>query len=336
MPKLYSFIIPVYNRPDELGELLHSIAQLDQAPPFEVIVIDDGSTYRSNEIIERYKFLDIHYYFKENTGPGDSRNFGMRKAIGDYFIILDSDCILTADYLGSVDKALNEHCVDCFGGPDAAHPNFNLRQKAISFVMTSFWTTGGVRGSKRKLKRFEPRSFNMGLSKVAFERSNGFSQLHPGEDPELVHRLWDMSFETAFIEKALVYHKRRISWNGYARQIYKFGLARSILNFWRPQTASWVFWMPFFAIMFGITSLVLALLGNNAMVYFVVGYTVIMAFIAGLKLKSIQAFFMVPFAFVIQLISYARGFFVGWLYLQLLKRDERKQFPYMFYNQSNK
>ena len=336
MPKLYSFIIPVYNRPEELGELIYSLTQLEGSIPFEVIVVDDGSKLRSDEVLSQHTSLNVKYFFKENTGPGDSRNFAMQKASGDYYIILDSDCILSPGYLKAVDLALSNDFIDCFGGPDAAHPNFNLRQKAISFVMTSFWTTGGVRGSKRKLKRFEPRSFNMGLSKAAFERSNGFSQLHPGEDPELVHRLWDLGFKTAFIEKALVYHKRRISWNGYARQIYKFGLARSILNFWRPQMASWVFWMPFFAIMFGITSLVLALLGNNTMVYFVVGYTLIMAFIAGLKLKSIQAFFMVPFAFVIQLISYARGFFVGWLHLQLLKRDVRKQFPYMFYNQSKK
>ncbi|HBB48904.1 MAG TPA: glycosyl transferase family 2 [Flavobacteriaceae bacterium] len=332
MPELYSFIIPVYNRPDELGELLHSIAQLDQAPLFEVIVIDDGSTLRSKEIIERYDFLDIHYYFKENTGPGDSRNFGMRKAVGDYFIILDSDCILAADYLSSVDRALNEHFVDCFGGPDAAHPSFNLRQRTISFIMTSFWTTGGIRGNKKNIKRFEPRSFNMGLSRKAFEQSLGFGHLHPGEDPELVHRLWEMGFKTSFIQNALVYHKRRITWSSYARQIYRFGLARSILNSWRPQNASWVFWLPSFMVLIGICSIGLFVLKYYELAYLVLAYALFIACVGMLKIKSIMALVTVPWAFGIQSTAYAIGFFQGWVYLRVLKRDPKKEFSHMFFN----
>ena len=331
MPKLYSFIIPVYNRPEELGELLCSLTQLEPSAPFEVIVVDDGSTQCSDGIVDQYNNLDMHYYYKENTGPGDSRNFGMQKASGDYFIILDSDCILSSGYLKAVDSVLNNKFVDCFGGPDAAHPSFNLRQKAISFVMTSFWTTGGVRGSNRKLKRYEPRSFNMGLSKHAFERSAGFSDLHPGEDPELVHRLWDMGFETIYIEEALVYHKRRITWMSYARQINRFGLARSILNSWRPRTASWVFWMPVFMILVGITAILLMMFNHNTMVYCVLAYILFLALAATIKLRSIRAFYAVPMAFGIQSIAYASGFFIGWVYLNLFNKDPRSKFPHMFF-----
>jgi len=331
MPNLYSFIIPVFNRPDELRELLYSITQLEGSLAFEVIVIEDGSTLRSDDIISQFASLNLVYHYKENTGPGDSRNFGMQKARGDYFIILDSDCILSSGYLKAVDSALNKKFVDCFGGPDAAHSSFNLRQKAISFVMTSFWTTGGVRGSKRKLKRFEPRSFNMGLSHKAFSQSGGFSDLHPGEDPELVHRLWDLGFETTYIEEAMVYHKRRITWQSYARQIYKFGLARSILNLWRPQTASWVFWFPFFGVIVGLTAMVLALFDYYPLVLGVLTYILFVALTATIKLRSIKAIYAVPWAFSIQLLSYARGFFTGWVFLNLLKRDPRIKFPHMFF-----
>ena len=333
MPSLYSFIIPVYNRPEELRELLHSISLQDKNIATEVIVVEDGSTLRSESVVHEFSVLNLQYYYKENTGPGDSRNFGMQRATGDYFIILDSDCILSSDYLTAVDQALNDAFVDCFGGPDGAHSSFDLRQKAISFVMTSVLTTGGIRGSERKLKRFEPRSFNMGLSKKAFKASNGFGDLHPGEDPELVHRLWDLGFETGYIAKALVYHKRRITWKSYAQQVYKFGLARSILNLWRPEYASWVFWLPLFIVTLGLASIICFTLDIYALIYLALVYAVVIGFVGMLEIRSVKAIYVVPWTFSIQTISYASGFFVGWLFLHLLKRDPNKEFSHMFFKQ---
>lgn len=332
MPKLYSFIVPVYNRPEEIRELLHSIDQQERNIHFELVIVDDGSTLTSEHLVAEFPALNIHYYYKDNTGPGDSRNFGMHKANGDVYIILDSDCILSPNYLKAIDKAQKIKAIDCFGGPDAAHPSFNLRQKAISFVMTSFWTTGGIRGSERNLKRYEPRSFNMGLSKRAFEQSQGFGNLHPGEDPELIHRLWDMGFETCYIHDALVYHKRRITWKSYARQIYRFGLARSILNLKRPQYASWVFWLPLVTILLGLSSIVFCFFGHYALAYLALIYALIIAFTGMIKIKSIKAFYAVPLAFGIQSMAYALGFFEGWVYLSLLKREPQRQFAHMFFN----
>ena len=331
MTLLLSFVVPVYNRPVELRELLSSMTRLVGSIPFEVVVVDDGSANRSDVIVHEFPEINIGYYYKENTGPGDSRNYGMKRANGNYFIILDSDCILSSDYLLAVEESLNAEYIDCFGGPDAAHFNFNLRQKAISFVMTSFWTTGGIRGNKRKLKPYEPRSFNMGLSKKAFEVSGGFGHLHPGEDPELVQRLWDLGFKTKYIERALVYHKRRITWLSYARQIYKFGLARSILNVKRPHYASWVFWLPVFIVFFGLTSLILGFLGSFYMLYLVLFYATFLAFVGILKLKSLKALFIIPLVFAIQSVAYAIGFIRGWFYLGVLNFDPHKKFPQMFF-----
>ncbi len=220
----FSFIVPVYNRPNEIDELLHSLSNLIGDIPFEVVIIEDGSTITSKAVVEKFiTTLNISYYFKANSGPGDSRNFGMRKAKGNYFIILDSDCILPKQYLKKVLKSLTENFVDCFGGPDAAHKDFTTLQKAIDFSMTSFITTGGIRGSKHAVNRFQPRSFNMGLSKAAFEASKGFGNIHPGEDPDLTIRLWQLGYQTKLIEDAFVYHKRRISWSKFYTQVYKFG-----------------------------------------------------------------------------------------------------------------
>ena len=202
----FSFIIPVYNRPNEIEELLQSFAKLETTIGFEVVIIEDGSTESSKHIVDNYNSrLNISYYFKENSGPGDSRNFGMEKAKGNYFIILDSDCILPKEYLNEVENSLKANYVDCFGGPDAAHASFSNLQKAINFSMTSFITTGGIRGNKNSVDKFQPRSFNMGLSKKAFEATKGFGSIHPGEDPDLSIRLWNLGFKTAFIPRQLMF-----------------------------------------------------------------------------------------------------------------------------------
>src|SRR5690606_12711467 len=182
----FSFIIPVYNRPEEVEELLASMVHLKEGEDFEVVLVEDGSTRPCRDVADRYSNqLNIAYYFKANSGPGDSRNYGMGKAKGNYFIILDSDCILPRTYLESVKKGLSEAYTDCFGGPDTAHESFSAIQKAINYSMTSWLTTGGIRGKSGSVNKFQPRSFNMGLSKKAFLTTGGFGKIHPGEDPDL-------------------------------------------------------------------------------------------------------------------------------------------------------
>src|SRR5690606_37840053 len=193
----FSFIIPVYNRPDEIKELLESLTEQTFKTPFEVVIVEDGSSLPSDKIVEHYNDkLQLSYFYKQNSGPGDSRNYGMKLAKGNYFLILDSDCILPPQYLEEVNASLQSEYVDCFGGPDTAHTSFSALQKAINYSMTSIFTTGGIRGSKKAINKFQPRSFNMGISKAAFEASGGFGKIHPGEDPDLTIRLWKSGYGT--------------------------------------------------------------------------------------------------------------------------------------------
>jgi glycosyltransferase involved in cell wall biosynthesis len=197
-PLYYSIIVPVYNRPEELDQLLQSIALQDFEGEFEVVVVEDGSQRPALEVIGRSSLGErISYYQKNNTGPGDSRNYGMLRAKGSYFLLFDSDCILPKEYLTTLDRELSSGYVDFFGGPDDAMPSFTPLQRAINFVMTSKVSTGGVRGGS--FNRFEPRSFNMGLSKEVFESTGGFGSIHPGEDPELSMRAWKRGFKSRLI-----------------------------------------------------------------------------------------------------------------------------------------
>lgn len=240
----YSFIIPVYNRPDEIRELLESMIRLRGDVGFEIVIVEDGSDLTSVEVVKEFQEkLQIEYFFKPNTGPGDSRNFGMSKANTEYFIILDSDVLLDSDYLLNVHEYLQNKPLSCFGGPDGVSEDFTDLQKAIDFSMTSVLTTGGVRGSESQ-KNYQPRSFNMGLSKEAFLASGGFGNIHPGEDPDLVFRLWKLGYKTGYIPKAIVYHKRRTSWSKFYTQVFKFGSVRPILNKWHPNYRKAIFWLP--------------------------------------------------------------------------------------------
>ena len=203
----FSIIIPVYNRPDEVNELLKSLAETTYVYPFEVVIVEDGSTNPCESVVASYQSkLTITYFFKENSGPGASRNFGMQQAKGEYFLLFDSDCIIPAGYLNEVMLELETNYVDCFGGPDQASKSFTPIQKAINFAMTSALTTGGVRGGSEALSKFQPRSLNMGISQKAFISSGGFGNIHPGEDPDLAIRLWRLGFETRLFSKAFVYH----------------------------------------------------------------------------------------------------------------------------------
>lgn len=259
----FSIIVPVYNRPKEIDELLESLTQQDFSDTFQVVIVEDGSEISSEKIVKKYQDkLDIHYFFKENSGAGASRNFGMQKATGNYYIILDSDVIVPKHYLSEVKNALENHFTDAFGGPDAAHKSFTFLQKAINYSMTSVLTTGGIRGKKKGVGKFQPRSFNLGLSKTAFEKINGFSKMKNGEDIDLTFRLWENGFETQLIESAVVYHKRRSTIKQFFKQTYGFGTARPILNKKYPQTAKITYWFPSIFMIGFCVSILLAIFGE--------------------------------------------------------------------------
>lgn len=228
--KFYSIIIPVYNRPDEVNELLNSL--LEQSyQKFEILIIEDGSSSTCKHVVEKYTDrLEIKYFVKENGGQGFARNYGFERAKGDFLVVFDSDCLIPPNYLKTVNDFLNENVVDAYGGPDAAHPDFNTLQKAISYSMTSPFTTGGIRGSKRHIGKFHPRSFNMGISKEVFEKTGGYRITRMGEDVEFSIRIINAGFKTALIEQAFVYHKRRTSLKQFYKQLHFFGRARVNVN----------------------------------------------------------------------------------------------------------
>lgn len=328
----FSFIIPVYNRPDEIDELLQSLTLQDYSSDFEVVVVEDGSTIPCKDIIDNYQEkLTISYYFKENSGPGDSRNFGMRNAKGDYFLILDSDCILPPDYLSKVQKALEADYVDCFGGPDKALDSFSDIQKAINFSMTSFLTTGGIRGGSEKIGKFQPRSFNMGLSKKAFEASEGFGNIHPGEDPDLSIRLWKMGFETRLFPNAYVYHKRRIDWSKFYKQVNKFGKARPILNSWYPEYNKLTFFFPTVFLLGFVVSILFLVFGISVFLMLYGLYFLAILVVSTLQSKSLKIGVFSLFAVATQFYGYGIGFLKSHWNIILLKRKPQEVFPELFF-----
>lgn len=328
----FSFIVPVYNRPDEIDELLESLSKLKTETLFEVVIIEDGSTIPCEAIVEKYNSkISISYHFKPNSGPGDSRNYGMKVAKGDYFIILDSDCIIPPDYLLQVQKSLEVEYVDCFGGPDAALDSFSDIQKAINFSMTSFLTTGGIRGGSEKVGKFQPRSFNMGLSKKAFEASEGFGNIHPGEDPDLAIRLWNLGFRTKLIQSAFVYHKRRISWEKFQIQVYKFGKARPILNSWYPEHAKVTFWFPSLFLFGFLISILFALLLFPYFLIIYLFYFVILFLSSYFKNRNFKIALYSVFASLIQFYGYGKGFILSYFKVLILKQAPEKAFPELFF-----
>jgi glycosyltransferase involved in cell wall biosynthesis len=329
---MFSFIIPVYNRPDEIDELLESLSQLDYEHPFEVVIVEDGSTVACDFVLGKYKGkLDIAYHYKENSGPGDSRNYGMRLAKGNYFIILDSDCILPKEYLTQVSKSLESAYVDCFGGPDQALESFSAIQKAINFSMTSFLTTGGIRGGSEQVAKFQPRSFNMGLSKKAFEVSNGFGNIHPGEDPDLSIRLWKLGFETKLIPEAYVYHKRRIDWNKFYIQVNKFGKARPILNYWYPEYAKFTFWLPSLFCIGFVLSVIFTLFGINLFLLLYSTYFIILFLAALWNTKKLKIALYSLVAVTIQFYGYGTGFLIAYWNIFIRKLKPEIAHPELFF-----
>ncbi|WP_029034655.1 glycosyltransferase [Salinimicrobium terrae] len=328
----YSFVIPVFNRPNEIRELLQSMQELDFDGPFEVVIVEDGSIISSEEVVQDFsRSLNISYFKKSNSGPGDSRNFGMRKAAGNYFLVLDSDVLLPPQYLAEVDKELRKRFVNCFGGPDAAHESFSDLQKAINYAMTSFLTTGGIRGGKKRVSDFQPRSFNMGLSKEAFLESGGFGRIHPGEDPDLALRLQKKGFSTRLFPEAFVYHKRRIDWKKFHQQVKKFGMVRPILNKWHPESAKIIYWFPTLFSLGLIAALIFAIFGWYLPLWLFGGYFLLL-FLHSLFLnRSIKIAALSIVAALVQFLGYGFGYCKATCYLRILNMDPEERFPKLFF-----
>ena len=326
----FSIIIPVYNRPEELSELLRSIADQDFSNEFEVLVVEDGSQLKSDKVVKLFEEnFPIYYFYKENSGPGDSRNYGMQRAKGNYFIILDSDCILPNHYLSEVNAALTKYYTDAYGSADVSHSSFNTWQKAISYAMTSFLTTGGIRGSN-KVKKFQPRSFNMGLSKEAFTATRGFSKMNYGEDIDLTLRLWEKGFTTQYIDRAYVYHKRRVTLKSYYSQVLNFGAARPILNKMHPLTAKMTYWFPFFFLIIILFSLVFCLLGN-CILAFLLGIYLLLIFVDSLlKNKNFLVAVKSILTTLVMFLGYGSGFLRSQFRLRALGKSNVEAFPEMF------
>lgn len=328
----FSLIIPVYNRPDEVEELLESLSRQDYNENFEIIIVEDGSSLRCESVVDKYrKSKSTSYFFKENSGPGDSRNFGMSKAKGSYFIIFDSDCIIPSNYLSEVAKSLQNKFTDCFGGPDKALDSFSDIQKAINFAMTSFLTTGGIRGGSEKIDKFQPRSFNMGLSRKAFEASGGFGNIHPGEDPDLTIRLWDLGFETSLIPSAFVYHKRRIDWDKFSIQVNKFGKARPILNSWHPNHSKFAYFFPAFFVMGFFISVIMVFFAVDMFLKIYGLYSLIILIVATIQYKNLKIGSLSVIAVWRQFFGYGVGFIESFIKIILLKQQPQEVFPELFF-----
>lgn len=241
---LYSIIVPVYNRPDEIDELLGSLTR-QTFSDFEVLIIEDGSEKRCKTVADRYSgSLNIRYFFKENSGQGFSRNYGFERAEGDYFVVFDSDCIIPDHYFEEVTRSLRSKNIDCWGGPDRAHPSFTPVQKAISYSMTSPLTTGGIRGGRKRIGPFHPRSFNMGITREVFEKTGGYKITRMGEDIEFSLRIIEEGFRTALIPDAYVYHKRRTNFGQFFKQLHFFGRARVNIQRFYPDQLKAVHLLP--------------------------------------------------------------------------------------------
>ena len=312
-----SIIVPVYNRTKEIEELLESLNNQTNKN-FEIIIVEDGSSQRCDLVVENNKDkFNIKYFYKENTGPGQSRNFGCEKAEGNYFIILDSDCILPSQYIEVVLNFLNTNFADAFGGPDSAHEGFTNLQKSINYAMTSFFTTGGIRGGGEKFDKFYPRSFNMGFSKEVFNKTGGFPCVQfantkaAGEDIELSIQIRKLGFSIKLIKEAFVYHKRRTNIKQFFRQTYNFGFARVSL-FIRNQGALKI--VHVFPSLFLLGMFLLIVLSILFSVYFIIPiiiFSLLLFVDSSIKNKNIYIGILATLASYIQFIGYGSGFIIA-------------------------
>ncbi|MBQ8468063.1 MAG: glycosyltransferase [Prevotella sp.] len=346
----YSFIVPVYNRPDEVDELLQSLCR-QEMKDFEVIIVEDGSSTPCKDVCDKYAgILDLHYYAKENSGPGQSRNYGAERASGQWLIVLDSDVVLPDGYLAAANSTLStldsKLDVAAWGGPDTAHPDFTPVQKAISYSMTSFFTTGGIRGGKAKLDKFYPRSFNMGIRREVYQELGGFSKMRFGEDIDFSYRIVETGYKTRLLPEAWVWHKRRTDFRKFFRQVYNSGIARINLEKRHPGTMKLVHLLPT-VFTLGVIALILTSAVGRLLMYYVdndewrwlcltpwipiILYSAIIFTHSSIKNRSLWVGLLsVPAAFV-QLMGYGFGFIESWWKRCVRKKDEFQAFEKTFY-----
>ena len=327
----YSIIVPVYNRPDEVDELLESLTK-QTLKDFEVIIVEDGSIKPCKDVCEKYaNILDLHYYAKENSGPGQSRNYGAERSNGEWLIILDSDVVLPEGYLEAVEKSLaSSTSIAAWGGPDAAHPSFTPVQKAISYSMTSFFTTGGIRGGKAKLDKFYPRSFNMGIRRDVYLKLEGFTKMRFGEDIDFSYRIVEAGYMPRLFPDAWVWHKRRTDFRKFFRQVYNSGIARINLEKRHPGTMKLVHLLPTVFTLGVIGLLLITFIFTYACVPIIL-YSAIIFIDSSIKNKSLWVGLLsIPAAFV-QLMGYGFGFIESWWKRCVLKQDEFTAFEKNFY-----
>lgn len=360
----YSVIIPVYNRPDEVDELLQSLAA-QRFKDFEVIVVEDGSSIPCKEVTERYAGrLDIHYFFKTNSGPGQSRNYGAERSRGEYLIILDSDVILPEGYFDAIEQELKASPADAFGGPDRAHDSFTNIQKAINYSMTSFFTTGGIRGGKKKMDKFYPRSFNMGVRRTVYEALGGFSQMRFGEDIDFSIRIFKGGYTCRLFPGAWVYHKRRTDLKKFFKQVHNSGIARINLYKKYPDSLKIVHLLPAVFTLGVALLLLLALMGVGVVLFAIyalnsqtgsrdvtaemalmmlgVGimliaflplllYSLVVCIDSTVRNRSLSIGFLSIAASFVQLIGYGTGFWRAWWQRCIRGKDEFEAFRKNFY-----
>lgn len=326
----YSVIIPVYNRPDEVDELLQSLTQ-QHFKDFEVIVVEDGSSVPCRQVAEKYNDrLDIHYYNKPNSGPGQSRNYGAERSQGDYLIILDSDCILPPDYFDAVERELHTAPADAFGGPDRAHDSFTDIQKAINYSMTSFFTTGGIRGGKKKMDKFYPRSFNMGVRRTVYQALGGFSNMRFGEDIDFSIRIFKGRYACRLFPDAWVYHKRRTDLKKFFKQVHNSGIARINLYKKYPESLKAVHLLPA-AFTLGVAVLLIAAPFCIYSLTPILFYALLVCADSTLQNRSLRIGIYSVAASFIQLIGYGTGFWRAWWQRCILGHNEFEAFKKNFY-----
>ena len=308
----YSVIIPVYNRIGEVRDLLRSLEK-QSAGNFEVIIVEDGSTEPCREAVEEAATggLDVRYFYKENEGRSIARNHGIEKARGDYFIFFDSDCIIPPTYFETLDRELGRHQLDCFGGPDAAHESFSDTQKAINYSMTSFLTTGGIRGGKIQLEKFVPRTFNMGFSRKVYENVGGFREMF-SEDIDMSTRIRRAGFAIGLIRSVAVWHKRRMDLKKFLRQVYVFGMSRITLKLLYPDSLKAVHCLPAVFVV-GVAAMILLAIVWSPWWLLPLGVYLLAIFISALvsTRSAVIACKAVP-ASLIQLGGYGCGFLKAW------------------------
>lgn len=343
----YSIIVPVYNRPDEVDELLGSLADQTEKD-FEVIIVEDGSSVTCEKVCNGYKAtLDIHYFMKENSGPGQSRNYGVARAKGEYVIILDSDVVLPPGYIESVSDELEKAPADAFGGPDKAHSSFTDIQKAISYSMTSFFTTGGIRGSKKKkLDKFYPRSFNMGVRRDVYNKLGGFSKMRFGEDIDFSIRIFKAGCKCRLFPESWVWHKRRTDFRKFFRQVYNSGIARINLYKKYPESLKLVHLLPMVFTVGVLSLVVISAVGRVLMHYDdidrwywlcagpwlpILAYCLLIFVDSSKQNRSLKIGLESIAASFVQLMGYGFGFIEAWWKRCVLGKDEFSAFEKTFY-----